>query len=174
MQAMIEKTCMHAAIIGQQYTQLQNQVNAKTNAPETSCQSFSGMAHVLNTTEALATIAAERAEEVSKAQEKEQERWNKVEKAEEAHVAKAKKQYQRWVAAAVNIVNDCITQEEKAHQAQGSKRGKGPPCSGSKRSLGCCSVGTEDRETACKGRSCSTAQGWKGCREGWVTEEEEG
>ncbi|KAF9511906.1 hypothetical protein BS47DRAFT_1363546 [Hydnum rufescens UP504] len=77
MQAMIEKTCMHAAIIGQQYTQLQNQVNAKTNAPETSCQSFSGMAHVLNTTEALATIAAERAEEVSKAQEKEQESGTK-------------------------------------------------------------------------------------------------
>ncbi|KAF9514081.1 hypothetical protein BS47DRAFT_1362025 [Hydnum rufescens UP504] len=90
MQATIEKTCMYAAIIGQDYTQLQNQ----------------------------------RAEEVSKAQEKEWERHNKAEKVEEACIAKAKKQYWRWVAAAVKIVNDHITQEEKAHQAKAAKEEK--------------------------------------------------
>ncbi|KAF9504796.1 hypothetical protein BS47DRAFT_1401037 [Hydnum rufescens UP504] len=119
MQATIEETHAHAAIVGRRYTELQTQVNAKKAAPEISRQSFATTAQVLNTTQALATIAAERAEEATKAQEKEQEKRNKVEKAEEARTAKAKKQYKRWVAAAVKIVNDRITQEDKRQKKQG-------------------------------------------------------
>jgi hypothetical protein len=116
----VEKANMHAVITGQQYSQLQKQVNMKNNTPKTSHQSFSTTACVLNTLDALAIIATERAAELARAQQKELEREEKAQKAKETCVAKAKKAVLRWVTVAVNIVRECedleikrLTQEEK-------------------------------------------------------------
>ncbi|KAF9503579.1 hypothetical protein BS47DRAFT_1356111, partial [Hydnum rufescens UP504] len=76
--------------------ELQNK-NQKLQDAETSCQSFSTTVCVLNTSDALAIIATERATESARAQQKELEREEKTQKAEEAHVAKAKKAVLRWV-----------------------------------------------------------------------------
>ncbi|KAF9503744.1 hypothetical protein BS47DRAFT_1402117 [Hydnum rufescens UP504] len=131
LQDAVEKANMHAVIAGQQYSQLQKQVNTKNNTPKTSCQSFSTTACVLNTSDALAIIATKRATELARAQQKELEREEKSQKAEEAHVVKAKKAVLIWATAAVKIVKECedlkmkrLAQEEKEQMAQVAKETK--------------------------------------------------
>ena len=71
-QAAADSAKAHAAIVGRKYTQLQQQIHAREDAPEVSRRSFATTARIMNTTEALDRIEAEKAAAIAEATKKDE------------------------------------------------------------------------------------------------------